>query len=65
MIISRQSADALDRQHRDELRALTERQALAAADHLLALAAAAPYPPERARSEGLVERQRILYGKPK
>ncbi len=62
MIVSRESADALERQHRAELRALTECEALAAANQLLAMAAAASYPPERERSEGLVERQRILYG---
>jgi len=61
MIIDRESAAALDRQHRAELRALTEREALAAADRLLAMAAKAPYPPEKERSEGLIERQRILY----
>ncbi len=62
MIINRDTAEALDRQHREELRSLTERQALAATDCLLAMAASARYPAEKERSDGLIERQRILYG---
>jgi len=61
MIKDRETASALATQHRAELRGLTEREALAAADRLLAMAARTQYPPERERSEGLIERQRILF----
>lgn len=62
MILSRTTAEALDRQKRAELRALSEHEALAAADHLLAMAASAHCPAGKERSDGLIERQRILYG---
>ena len=62
VILSRKTAEALDRQKRAELRSLSEREALAAADQLLAMAANAHYPAEKERSHGLVECQRILYG---
>lgn len=62
MIVDQNTARALEIQRRDELRNLTERDALVAADRLLAMAAAAPYPPDKQRSAGLIMRQRILYG---
>ena len=65
MIIRQESAEALDKQHREELRSLTEHQALHAADLLLAMAAKASYPASKEQSDGLIERQRILYGNPK
>lgn len=61
MIISAEAAKALAMQHRSELRLMTEREALKAADQLLAMAANARYPIEKEKSEGLIERQRILY----
>ena len=61
VITDQKSAEALERQRRAELRALTAPEVLAAAHHLLDLAVDATWPPEKERSEGLVERQRILY----
>ncbi|MFZ9937818.1 MAG: hypothetical protein ACO3JG_12300 [Luteolibacter sp.] len=61
MIVSPEAAKALAMQHRAELRAMTERDALIVADQLLAMAAIARYPIEKERSQGLIERQRILY----
>ena len=61
MIINPKSAKAVERQHRDELRNLSESDALLAADRLLAMAADTTWPPEREHSSGLIERQRILY----
>lgn len=61
MIVSRQAAEALERQHDHELRRMTEREAVVAADRLLAIAATADYPPERKASVGLIARQRILH----
>ncbi len=48
-------------QHRAELRAMTERDALLAADRLLAMAASVTYPADKGNSAGIIERQRILY----
>ena len=62
MIIDRETAVALDKQHRTELRGMTPREALVATDRLLAMAVQAPYSPEKESSPGLVEQQRILYG---
>lgn len=62
MIVDAATAKALELRHRLELRAMTEHEALVAADRLLAMAAEMPYPPEKERTEGLIERQRILYG---
>ena len=61
MIVTQEAAKALATQHRAELRAMTERDALLAADRLLAMAASATYPAGRETSAGLIERQRILY----
>jgi hypothetical protein len=61
MILDQESAKALDSQHRAELRALTERDALVATEQLLAMAATARWPAEKDCSHGLVERQRLLY----
>lgn len=61
MILDQESSKALDCQHRAELRALTERDALVAAERLLAMAATAPWPAEKECSHGLIERQRLLY----
>jgi hypothetical protein len=61
MIVTQEAAKALAMQHHAELRAMTERDALIAADRLLAMAASAPYPSGKERSDGIIERQRILY----
>ncbi len=53
---------ALAEQRKLELRALTPSQALAAADALLTLGAAAPVSPARAEQSGLVEQQRLFLG---
>ncbi|MGE0455815.1 MAG: hypothetical protein AB7O37_19035 [Vicinamibacteria bacterium] len=52
---------ALAEQRRSELRALTPSQALAAADALLTLGAAAPVSHARADHSGLVEQQRLFH----
>jgi len=61
MILKPETIEALAMQHRAELRAMTAREALTAADQLLAMAANASYPDEKEKSAGLIERQRILY----
>lgn len=61
MIVNQASAKALAMQHRAELRAMTERDALLAADRLLAMAASVTYPADKGNSAGIIERQRILY----
>jgi hypothetical protein len=62
MIIHPHTAKALEKQRREELRVLTERDALQATEQLLDMAAKATYPPEKERSADLIMRQRILYG---
>jgi hypothetical protein len=62
MIIHQHTAKALEKQRREELRGLTERDALLATEQLLAMAAEATYPPEKEQSADLIIRQRILYG---
>jgi hypothetical protein len=61
MIVTQEAAKAIAMQHHAELRAMSERDALIAADRLLAMAASAPFPAEKERSDGIIERQRILY----
>jgi hypothetical protein len=61
MILTPEAVKALAIQHRVELRAMTQRDALIAADRLLAMAASAHYPAHKERSDGIIERQRILY----
>lgn len=61
MIILSEAAAALEAQARDEIRSLTDAEALLASDQLLSMAATAWYPPEKEQSLGLIERQRILY----
>lgn len=46
---------------RRDLAALTDDQALAESEILLALAAATPVPPERLRTSGLVAQQAIFH----
>jgi hypothetical protein len=61
MIISHESAKALENIKRMELAKLTREESLAGSDALLALAAKAKYPDEREQSAGIIECQRILY----
>lgn len=51
---------ALDAVNADELRGLTEVEALQRTDALLAIGAAAPRSPDRERYSGFVEQQRIF-----
>lgn len=64
MILSGDAARAMRQQIQDELRSLSEEEALEATDRLLAMAAEAEYPEERKQSVGLIERQKILYRLP-
>jgi hypothetical protein len=52
---------ALDEVRRREIRALTDEEALAAAEDLLSLPASTPLPPERLRWSGLVAQQAFLH----
>lgn len=61
MIITPQAARALEQQARNELRLMSEQEALEATDRLLSMAAEADYPEEREQSSGLIERQKILF----
>lgn len=57
----RRAAVALEEQHRRELRALTEQEALAASDALLSLVLLLPGDPSRRRSSGLVRQQALFH----
>ena len=59
-----EAAAALEQQARDELRSLTDEEAAEAADQLLALATPKSPAAQEAKLQGLIERQRILYGIP-
>jgi len=61
MIYHPNAVAALEEQARNELRALTEEEALEAADRLLSLAETAQFPPHKEKSLGLIARQRLLY----
>jgi hypothetical protein len=52
---------ALEEVRAREVRALTDEEALAAAEDLLSLPASTPLPPERLRSSGLVVQQALLH----
>jgi hypothetical protein len=56
----REAATALADQRARELAAMTDEQALAAAEAVLELAARAPVPPERQMWSGLVRQQELL-----
>lgn len=59
----RRAGAALEEVRADDLARLSDADALAAADTLLALSANTPLPPERITSSGLVELQRRLCGR--
>lgn len=57
----RAAGPALEEVRRNELRRLTDEEALAAADELLAIGASLPVPVERLASSGLVTQQDLLH----
>ncbi|MFN7986779.1 MAG: hypothetical protein U0529_04845 [Thermoanaerobaculia bacterium] len=57
----RSAGPALEAVRKRELRALTDEEALAAADELLSLALPGPSAPERLASHGLVIQQALLH----
>lgn len=57
----RAAGPALEKVRERELRALTDEEALSAAEDLLSLAASTPLPPERFLSSGLVVQQALLH----
>ena len=57
----RRAAGALAAQRRRELRALTDAEALAAADALLSLATVLPLDPRRLSDSGLVRQQALFH----
>jgi len=57
----RRAAVALEEQRKRELRALSDREALAASDALLALAVVLPLPPRRLTDSGLVRQQALFH----
>ena len=59
----RSAAVALAEQHAKELHELTDAEALAASDALLALALAIPVSADRLTSSGLVHQQRLFHGR--
>jgi hypothetical protein len=60
----RQAAVALARQRRAELRALSDRDALAASHALLALVSVVVLPLDRLRDSGLVQQQALFHRRP-
>jgi hypothetical protein len=61
----RSAGPALEEQRARELRALTDEQAIAAADALLEIGAALPLPESRRAWSGLVEMQRLFQRLPR
>lgn len=57
----REAGAALAEQRARELAAMTEEEALAAADAVLGLAALAPLAPERRLTSGLIDQQELLH----
>ena len=60
----RRAAGALERQRKDELRALSEREALAASEALLSLFDLTTLDPDRLTSSGLVRQQALFHRRP-
>jgi hypothetical protein len=60
----RRAAGALERQRKDELRALSEREALAASEALLSLFHLTALDPDRITSSGLVQQQALFHRRP-
>lgn len=59
----RSAGVALAEQRADELRAMTDEQALAASEALLEIGASLPLSPERWTTSGLVIQQALLHGR--
>jgi hypothetical protein len=60
----RRAAAALEQQRRDELRSLSEREALVASETLLSLFPLVTLDPDRFASSGLVQQQALLHRRP-
>lgn len=60
----RGAGEALARQRRRDLRAMSDREALAAVEALLSLATLVPLPPRRLTSSGLIDQQAIFHRRP-
>lgn len=61
----RRAAAALERQRKEELRALSEREGLAASEALLSLFPLLPLDPDRITSSGLVQQQALFHRRPR
>ncbi len=61
----RSAARALEDQRKEELRALSDADALAASDALLSLALLVPLNPDRVGDSGLVRQQELFHGGPR
>lgn len=59
------AAGALERQRNDELRSLSERDALAASEALLSLFSLIKLNPDRITSSGLVQQQELFHRRPR
>jgi hypothetical protein len=61
----RRAALALEAQREQELREMSDAEALAASDVLLALALASPVSPERLADSGFVRQQALFHRRPR
>lgn len=59
----RSAARALEDQRKEELRTMSDAEALAASDALLSLALIVPLNPDRLGDSGLVRQQEIFHGR--